>query len=210
MKPYVKSIYHSLISVIVILLLTTSPAWAAFVWNGAATPDTDFDTGGNWVGLAAPAGAVGDSLTFGAAGAGFRTVTGADGAYSTLAGISFDGALGDYSIAGAGSFSFDAGVAITGDSGSTQNLNTIGIVTTGAGIVFAGVDSYTVGGVISGTSITTTTTGTLTLSGDNTYTGVTTISAGTVSVGTIGNGGVAGNLGQATNAVGNLVLDGGT
>ena len=52
--------------------------------------------------------------------------------------------------------------------------------------------------------------GTLTLSGTNSYTGVTTINAGTVSVGTIGNGGVAGNLGQATNAASNLVLGGGT
>ncbi len=52
--------------------------------------------------------------------------------------------------------------------------------------------------------------GTQTLSGNNTYTGVTTISAGTLSVATIGNGGVAGNLGQATNAAANLVLSGGT
>ena len=53
-------------------------------------------------------------------------------------------------------------------------------------------------------------TGILTLSGANTYTGVTTISAGVLSVGTIENGGVAGNLGKATNTATNLVLDGGT
>jgi autotransporter-associated beta strand protein len=52
-------------------------------------------------------------------------------------------------------------------------------------------------------------TGTQTLSGTNTYTGVTTISAGTLSVATIGDGGVAGNLGQATNAAANLFLNGG-
>jgi len=51
---------------------------------------------------------------------------------------------------------------------------------------------------------------TLTLLNNNTYTGVTTISAGNISVATIGNGGVAGNLGKATNAAGNLVFNGGT
>ena len=51
--------------------------------------------------------------------------------------------------------------------------------------------------------------GVLTLSGNNTYTGATTINAGTLSVATIGNGGVAGNLGQATNAASNLVFAGG-
>ena len=52
--------------------------------------------------------------------------------------------------------------------------------------------------------------GIFTLSGTNTYTGVTTINAGTLSVATIGDGGVAGNLGAATNAAANLVLAGGT
>ncbi|MBJ7395976.1 MAG: autotransporter-associated beta strand repeat-containing protein, partial [Akkermansiaceae bacterium] len=51
--------------------------------------------------------------------------------------------------------------------------------------------------------------GTLTLSGNNTYTGVTTLSAGTLAVATIGDGGVAGNLGQATSDATNLVFAGG-
>jgi fibronectin-binding autotransporter adhesin len=51
--------------------------------------------------------------------------------------------------------------------------------------------------------------GTQTFSGTNTYTGATTISGGKLSVANIGNGGVAGNLGQATSASGNLVLNGG-
>jgi autotransporter-associated beta strand protein len=51
--------------------------------------------------------------------------------------------------------------------------------------------------------------GTLTLSGTNLHTGATTISAGTLSIGTIGNGGVAGPLGASTNAAANLVFDGG-
>ena len=53
-------------------------------------------------------------------------------------------------------------------------------------------------------------TGTWTLSNTNTHTGVTTLLNGILSVGTIGNGGVAGNLGQATNAAANIVFNGGT
>ena len=52
--------------------------------------------------------------------------------------------------------------------------------------------------------------GTLTLSGTNTYDGATTLRAGTLAVATIGNGDVAGNLGEASSAAANLVFDGGT
>ena len=52
--------------------------------------------------------------------------------------------------------------------------------------------------------------GTLTLSGSNTYNGATTINAGTLSIAAITNGGVAGALGNSTNAASNLVLGGGT
>jgi autotransporter-associated beta strand protein len=95
--------------------------------------------------------------------------------------------------------------SLTGASTSLVKLNantlTIG---TGADSTFAGIISGSGGSLIKdGTN-------TLTLSGVNTYTGVTTLSAGTLSVATIGNGGVAGNLGQATNAAANLVFNGGT
>ena len=53
-------------------------------------------------------------------------------------------------------------------------------------------------------------TNTLTLGGSNAYTGATTINNGVLEVATIGNGGVAGNLGQATNDAANLVFNGGT
>lgn len=52
--------------------------------------------------------------------------------------------------------------------------------------------------------------GTQVLSGTNTYTGATTLTGGTLSVGSIGDGGVAGNLGNASSAATNLVFDGGT
>ncbi|NBY37652.1 MAG: hypothetical protein EBQ59_09425, partial [Verrucomicrobia bacterium] len=67
-------------------------------------------------------------------------------------------------------------------------------------------------GVITGAlSLVKTGSGTQVLGDANTYTGTTTINGGILSVGSIGDGGVAsGNLGSATNAAANLVLNGGT
>jgi autotransporter-associated beta strand protein len=104
-------------------------------------------------------------------------------------------------------------------SGGTLNLgnNTTagilgsGTVTNNAALVLQRSNDFTVANNIGGTgALTKAGAGVATLTGDNAYTGVTTISAGTLSVATIGNGGVAGNLGQATNAAANLVLSGGT
>ena len=53
-------------------------------------------------------------------------------------------------------------------------------------------------------------TGTQTLSGNNTYTGATTLNAGVLSVANLGNGGVASNIWQSSNAAANLVFNGGT
>ena len=51
--------------------------------------------------------------------------------------------------------------------------------------------------------------GALNLTGTNTYSGPTVIEGGTLSVSSIENGGVASGIGQASNAAGNLVLNGG-
>ena len=52
--------------------------------------------------------------------------------------------------------------------------------------------------------------GVWTLTGANTFTGPLVITSGTISLVTLNNGGVAGPLGQGSNAAANLVLDGGT
>ena len=118
-------------------------------------------------------------------------------------------------------------LSVTGDSASAINVgsgsnNMINIGGTGNGTLTLDVADVTNSsaadltintvlkehGVIG--SLTKTGLGTVTLSAANTYTGVTTIDNGVLSVGTIGNGGEAGNLGQATATATNLVFDGGT
>src|SRR5262245_12667581 len=114
---------------------------------------------------------------------------------------------------------FSAGADITSTTGAlgltlnaAGNINTLQNVSLNGGtLTLNATGNGTQSGVISGnTSVTMSGAGTFTLSSTNTYTGVTTINAGVLSVATIGNGGSAGNLGQATSAAGNLVLSGGT
>ena len=109
-------------------------------------------------------------------------------------------------------------LAITGSgtlSGTSSGVYS-GAISIGTGTTFkysSSANQTLQTGVISGAGNLTKDTDTssvLTLTATNTYTGVTTINAGTISVGTIGNGGAAGNLGQATNASTNIVLGGGT
>jgi len=107
-----------------------------------------------------------------------------------------------------------------GGLSGTKDLSTLFTTTSGGyGSVtkltlnpLSGTASYS--GVIAngaaGMSLTKSGAGTQTLSGNNTYTGATTIGAGTLSVGTINNGGTAGNLGNATSSASNIVFDGGT
>ena len=97
-----------------------------------------------------------------------------------------------------------AGIIVT-NVGSYTAAPTLSV--TGSSTVFAtpSLTANSTGGLTKISS------GTLTLSGANTYSGATTLTLGTLSVGSIGNGGVAsGNLGSASSAAGNLVFDGGT
>lgn len=81
-------------------------------------------------------------------------------------------------------------------SGSNTGLNTLALTlgNNGTGL----------------TSVTKTGGGTWVFSGANAYTGVTTLNQGTLQISSLANGGVAGNIGQATNAAANIVFNGGT
>src|SRR5262245_18873505 len=114
---------------------------------------------------------------------------------------------------------FSSGANVTSTTGAlgltlnaARNINTLQNVSLNGGtLTLNATGNGTQSGVISGnTSVTMSGAGTFTLSSTNTYTGVTTVAGGVLSVATIGNGGSAGNLGQATSAAGNLVLSGGT
>ena len=102
-----------------------------------------------------------------------------------------------------------AGVLQIGNAGTSGTLGTAP-VTNNATLVFNRSDSFSVNNIISGSGkLTKQGAGTLTLGGTNGYTGVTTISAGTISVASLGDGGVSGNLGAATSAASNIVFGGG-
>jgi autotransporter-associated beta strand protein len=128
------------------------------------------------------------------------------------------GATTGASIIGSGTLTLGGNVTVddagTGTSGATISAP----VALGATRTFTVADDgtsaadLTISGIISGATfgVTKAGAGTMVFSGVNTYIGVTTINTGVLSVATIGNGGVAGDLGQATNVIGNLVLGGGT
>lgn len=114
------------------------------------------------------------------------------------------------------------GGGVLEQSGTGLLKFTSGFTATGSGIKTLSLQGSSAGtGEVSGaiidnsgtnkTSLIKAGTGTWTLSGTNTYTGVTTIrgnngTSGELRVSSIGNGGAAGNLGQATNVATNIVF----
>ena len=175
----------------------------AIIWTGdsAAPGDNLWSTSANWT---TPA-RVGNSLTFSgtARAAQVNDMT----AGSSFAGLQFDSSTAAFTITG-------NAIALTGNitsaSANTQTLNLpISLVNTVT--VNTGTGNIAIGGALSGGGgLTKQGVGKLTLSGANTFTGVVSLSGGVLSVATIGNGGVAGGLGQADSAAANLVLNGGT
>ncbi|MBB5030452.1 autotransporter-associated beta strand repeat-containing protein [Prosthecobacter vanneervenii] len=141
-------------------------------------------------------------------------VVGAEALTLNGTGVSNDGALRNISGTNTygGLVTLGSSSRINSDAGALTLSNTGTITGSGLALTVGGAGNTTINSII-GTGTGTLTkdgAGTLALTAASTYTGVTTISAGTLSVGTIGNGGVAGNLGQASNAAANLVFDGGT
>jgi autotransporter-associated beta strand protein len=170
------------------------------------------------VGSLAGSGTVQNNSTTAAA-----LTTGGNNTSTTFSGVIQDGGAGALSIVKTGSGVFtltgantytgtttiSAGVLQVGSGGTTGMLGS-GAVTNNTSLIINRSDALIIGNDISGSgSLTQAGAGTTTLTGDNSYSGSTTINAGVLSVAVLANGGSNSNVGASTNAVTNLVLNGG-
>jgi autotransporter-associated beta strand protein len=128
---------------------------------------------------------------------------GTGGAFTNLSGT--NNFAGQISLASATTICSEAGLLNLTNPGTLSGSN--------VSLTLAGSGNGSISGIIgtlNGSTLVKKGSGTWSLGGMNTYSGATTISAGTLSVSTLGNGGVAGNLGQATSDANKLIFDGGT
>ncbi|WP_206293747.1 beta strand repeat-containing protein [Humisphaera borealis] len=138
---------------------------------------------------------------------------GIGGLLSLNANVSFTGSAGTATIAN-GNRLIDDGAGNITNSGSVGPLpGTINLNAAVRTFTIANGSAATdmvVSALITNGGLTKDGAGTLDLTFANSYTGVTTLTDGVLNVATIGNGGVAGNLGQAASAASNIVFNGGT
>ncbi len=236
MKP---KLNHFLAASAVSVLALSSSAFAAKTWNGATNGSWATTTNWTTAGVPVSTDLVTYGAGTGVGIAVANPTQTLDGSYSVLgfsvgnnaaSPIVINNGTGTNTLtigssgiilnsSTGGSFTVNADLALaanqtwttgTGRNLTANNVN-LGAFTLNTNV--AGTGAITINGEISGTGgVTRAGAGAalFTLTGANTYTGVTTITAGMLSVATIGDGGVAGNLGKATNAAANLVLGGGT
>ncbi|MCF7785606.1 MAG: autotransporter-associated beta strand repeat-containing protein [Prosthecobacter sp.] len=109
-----------------------------------------------------------------------------------------------------GATTISAGVLQIGNGGTTGTLGT-NTVNNNANLSFNRSDAITVSNSINGSGgVSQIGTGTTTLTAVDSYMGVTTVSAGTLSISIFNGGGTSSNIGAASNAAANIVLNGGT
>ena len=120
-------------------------------------------------------------------------------------------AIGNDGAFGTGTLEFASQSGTIYVKSADSNPRTIAnAVTVTSAFAVIGTPSLTFTGPMSGINMSSASTGTLIPTYANTFTGVTTVAGGTLVLGTINNGGVAGNMGAATNAAANLLLNSGT
>ncbi|MFZ2278158.1 MAG: autotransporter-associated beta strand repeat-containing protein [Prosthecobacter sp.] len=105
---------------------------------------------------------------------------------------------------------FTNAIGTLSGSGTVQNGTSTGATLNSGGTLSTTFDGLIQNGGSAFLAFNKNGSGTLTLTGANTYTGGTVVSAGVLSVSSLANGGVASNIGAASNAASSLILNGGT
>ena len=198
----------------IVKLIPPTAYWSGVANNGVWTSSTNFssDVAGltPWDTSALTADVVFNATTVLGA---VNSILGVNQSIKTLTFSSI--ATAPVSIGGSHTLTITPGSALTGVtveslSGNHTISTNLALGATQTWTVTDANQTLVASGVISGGfGLTQAGAGKLTLSGANTFTGVVSLSGGVLSVATIGNGGVAGGLGQADSAAANLVFAGG-